>query len=285
MARSNMVGRRIERILAGARSRPVTRRSGAALVLTLLPCITAAAITNGPADTANAAADSDCARQIHASVDSGGKTAVAAQCWHVGPIALGMSRRDVEKTLGPADHSAKAQPLIAGEKPLTISYFLFPRDLAAELAQHPRAKFPGDKIRILAVTYTDDKVAGIDNNPARMVVGPRCQGDPKHADASSDPEMPDVPPDFRPFERFAGITTGDGLDVAEKTFGNAFTGNASHDFYNYAPVPITLGVDPDSLKIDGLSIASDANVPVGGIPRFDVTADSKSCLTNGFKLR
>jgi hypothetical protein len=221
----------------------------------------------------------NCASQIYKSVSDGGVSAVPAYCWHIGPVALGMGRSAVEERLGSPDFEADSLNQPDQSHRYTTSFFVFPRDLAARLAKHPAREFAH---RVLQVTYDDDMVVSIDNNPPEMLWSEPCRTDPKSEGISGE-RISHPPRDFAPFEKFAGVKVGDTLASVSHRLGRP-SPNKSRDFYTYWPVPIRLGVDPDTATVTGFAISTDMKSAGSGMAHIFIMKDPKSCLNNGFKL-
>ncbi|MFW9355653.1 secreted signal peptide protein, partial [Xanthomonas perforans] len=76
-----------------------------------------------------------CSRALHLTfITSASATTLPAACAHIGPLALGMRKQQVLAALGQPDvtHTDAVDP-----NRLSLLY-LYPRDIKAQLAQHPR---------------------------------------------------------------------------------------------------------------------------------------------------
>jgi hypothetical protein len=95
----------------------------------------------------------NCAKQIHDAVEVASKL-IEPSCWHIGPVILGMSPRDVEYALGVADSRTINR---AGS---FTAFYVFPRDLGERLAEHPlsRGSFSPKTLRI---AYAEGKVVAV----------------------------------------------------------------------------------------------------------------------------
>ena len=228
----------------------------------------------------------DCAHQIHRAVDMGEAEDVATSCWHIGPVALDMSRSEVERALGSPDYyaSAPSRPAIPR---YAISYYVFPRDLSERLAKRPTREFAH---RILELRYVDDKVVRISDNPPEATWSPRCGG-PQDGAADQHEKGDDSVRDFAPLEVFATAKVGDDLRSVTHKFGKKYSWNSSRDFYNYWPIPVTFDVDPDTSLVTGFALEwpnrkypDTGKDPAFGWPHFFVAVDPVTCLKNGYKL-
>jgi beta-lactamase regulating signal transducer with metallopeptidase domain len=212
----------------------------------------------------------DCARQIREAAESGNRAAVKPACWRLGPVALGMSRVDVERTLGPADYAAVKD---AHE---TDAFYVFPRDLHDRLVRHPVTEVVH---RDLEVTFVDDKIVRLDTAPPGVAWGPKCQLDKKIVRRGDDSSV-SIPYDF------ATIKIGDSPDTVARRLGKfASCGVAAIDAeYKCSTLPMVFSV-PEGDKVAGFAIAATMeDLHRGGLEHFFKVKDPKTCLYNGYKL-
>ena len=126
----------------------------------------------------------------------------------MGPVALGMSRADVVRALGPADLERSGAP--AGDPSrirhddYQLAFYVFPRDLSRRLAQRPAN---GVNLQILQIAYVTGHVAKISNDPPARTWSSKCDRPVPPAGAPAETAAPD----FAPFRSFAGLQTGDGV--------------------------------------------------------------------------
>ena len=226
----------------------------------------------GPTETA-------CARQIHNAVDTGKVGKVAPACWHIGPVALGMSRAEVERALGPADYSAPDPDASHAGQPSThfaSAFYVFPRDLAARLAAHP---VPEITHKDLEITFADDRVIRMDTTPPGVGWGPKCPLDHTISRRAGDPAS------VFPYS-FATIRLGDSVASVARRLGKfARCGVAAPDLeYRCSSLPMTFGVGDDD-KIGGIVIAASMDdLQHGTMEHFFASKDPKTCLDNGYRL-
>jgi len=222
----------------------------------------------------------DCAERI--AHQAAGHAAAPLACWRLGPVALGMTREAVVRELGDPDFETDGQPPgYSTRLPLDhyrLAYYVFPRDLAQRLDRQPLAQV---RFGVLEIAYVEGGVAQIANNPPERISGAKCNGHPGRApDASRDP-----PADFAPFLSFAGLKAGDSVEALTARFGKPWTISTAHDFYNYGPFPLTLGVRDEDGRVGGFSIGTDSDtVLLGGFANIEFARDPTTCRVNGYRL-
>ena len=222
----------------------------------------AAMLTARPAAASPELSNLFCAEQIHRAYDAGDPTLVAPRCWHIGPIALGMSRSEVETLLGPPDFLSRG----------SVAFFVFPRDLSARMQQHPSMNFPH---RILEVAYSGDQVAAIGINPSETLWSQPCQ-------SAIDMANGEAPADFARFEAFSGVVVGEDMSAAQRTLGDGAHSSAG-DFYNYWPLLLTFDLDERG-KIYGFAISSSKDIEARSMAFIKLSKDPATCKNNGFTL-
>jgi hypothetical protein len=241
----------------------------AVLALLAAPGASRAAPGDGPPD---------CAERIQHQ--AAGQAPAPLACWRLGPVALGMTREAVVRELGDPDFEGDGPPIGYDTRigRYRLAYYVFPRDLAQRLARQPQAQV---RFRVLEIAYVEGGVAQIANNPPARISGARCAGHPARGpDTSRDP-----PADFTPFLSFAGLKAGDSIDALTARFGKPWTISTAHDFYNYGPFPLTLGVSDEDGWVGGFSIGTDSDtVMLGGFANIEFARDPATCRVNGYRL-
>jgi hypothetical protein len=231
------------------RSRSDSVRTAIAILLVLVTAMPASAM---PLRRAAQQRDTICQAQFGQAIARGTATGVAASCWRIGPIQLGMPEAAVEQRIGQAVASADRRTDGSASGP--------PRAFHATL--HAFSSTPGPPVRhgraalrLAELLYEKGRLIAIDTAPGARIDGGACPGRPSR---SGDVTPVDVAARGGPLLRFAGVTVGDPLDALGRAFGRSPSGNRSRDWYSYLPVPISVDVDPDRAAIVGFTIATDA---------------------------
>ncbi|WP_372381270.1 secreted signal peptide protein [Xanthomonas sp. NCPPB 1754] len=166
-----------------------------------------------------------CSRALHQTfTTSASATTLPVACAHIGPLALGMRKQQVLAALGQPDvtHTDAVDP-----NRLSLLY-LYPRDIKAQLAQHPRRA--GTLVQgELAVGLRNDRVSNLI--------------------AFADQR---APPPFH----LLGHPVGTQINRILQTIGGSPQWNASRDYVQFSAMPLAIDVDPDTLAIVGLNIAT-----------------------------
>lgn len=238
----------------------------AALALAALPAVSLAA----PPD-ANA-----CAAQIKAQTAH--RRPAAAACWHVGPLALGMTPEEVAALIGPPDHEGAGPPDPLPAQPAHAGYrdavYLFPRDLAQRLQREPQAEL---SLRSLTISYFEGRAVRIDTVGTVEIRSRACPV------ATPDVKIAGAPDGFAPFRSFAGVREGDPTSLLTRRFGKPMTVNRPGDFYTYMPTPLTVDIDLDHRAVGGFTIGADTEaVFLGGVTKLELTRDPATCRVTGF---
>jgi hypothetical protein len=230
----------------------------AALVLAALP---AAALAR-PSPAA-------CAAEIKRQ----GPSPPEASCWRLGPVTLGMTAEEVTALIGPPDHETAGPavnlPAKVDRTGYSNAFYVFPRDLAKQLARGPSKQVP---IRVLKVAYFQGRAVQIATAPPAKMKSDRCGGmrvlEPTGGDAKG----------FGPFRSFSGVREGDDVAGLEARFGKNYTHNRSGDVFDYWPAPLTLGIDIEHSTVSSFSIGADEDaVSLGGWANLSLTHDPKTC--------
>ncbi|MCC8469937.1 secreted signal peptide protein [Xanthomonas phaseoli] len=166
-----------------------------------------------------------CSHALHqAFTTSASATTLPAACAHIGPVALGMRKQQVLAALGQPDIT-RTDAVDPSRLSLLYPY---PRDFKAQLAQHPR---PAGTLAHgeLVVGFRDDRVSNL-----------IAFADPKAA---------------LPFQ-LLGHPAGTHINRILQTIGGSPQWNASRDYVQFPAMPLGIDVDPDTLAIVGLNIAT-----------------------------
>ncbi|MBZ3488985.1 secreted signal peptide protein [Xanthomonas perforans] len=192
-----------------------------------------------------------CSRALHLTfITSASATTLPAACAHIGPLALGMRKQQVLAALGQPDvtHTDAVDP-----NRLSLLY-LYPRDIKAQLAQHPRrAVVQGE----LAVGLRNDRVSNLI--------------------AFADQRAP------LPFH-LHGHPVGTHINRILQTIGGSPQWNASRDYVQFSAMPLGIDVDPDTLAIVGLNIATTKQeLDNFDLPGLNLLKSPTSGLINGIR--
>ena len=193
--------------------------------------------------------DALCRIQFRRAVAGRPAADIAAPCWRIGAIALGMREAAVEQRIG--------RPVAATDRSTTMPgpHRVFHATLHAfsampgALVQNGRAR-----LRLTELLYDDGTLVAIDTAPGARIDGFACPGGDTSSATAKEVEI-----DARtgPLLRFATVEAGDPLAALERVFGRSPLGNRSRDWFTYLPVPIGIAVDPDRAVILGFTIATD----------------------------
>jgi hypothetical protein len=213
-------------------------------------CALALSALGGPsvASGDNSVDDGLCAKDIRAAIATQQQNRVPLPCWHIGPVAIGMTEPRVEETLGKADFGP-LQP----EK-ISTAIYVFPRDLKRQLANHPVKSVSHSE---LSVTYQNGRVVKIYANfgGARL-----------------------------PYE-FATVATGMPVKTVADRFGNFTSMNSSRDEGQYGRIPLVFEIDTDTDSVGGIMIAADPKwLGLGQISQFWLEKDKATGLINGYRV-
>ena len=129
------------------------------------------------------------------------------------------------------------------------------------------------RLRFVEVLLDGGRVVQIDNDAAVRTSFPACARPAPPLD-----EGKGEPPDFKPFDSFAGVRTGAPEGDLARRFGRRPGRNASHDWLSYLPVPLTFDADPETRRITGFTIAADGDAATREDEvRMRVTVDPATC--------
>jgi hypothetical protein len=229
---------------------PRPRSDSVKTVAILLALLIAASAAAAPPRRPTSPDDALCRIQFRRAVAGRPAADIAAPCWRIGPIALGMREAAVEQRIG--------RPVAATDRSTTRPgpHRVFHATLHAFSAmpgapvQHGRAR-----LGLTELLYDDGTLVAIDTAPGARIDGFACPGG-----ATSSATAKEVEIDARtgPLLRFATVEAGDPLATLGRVFGKPPSGNRSRDWFTYLPVPISVDVDPDRAAIVGFTIATDA---------------------------
>jgi hypothetical protein len=230
------------------------------------------------AATVPAHAQEDCLAKIRAAIkqsDWNNDPAIPESCWRFGPLNLGMTRAEAQTALGAPDASEPAEGMHLGRSyPAERALYVYPRDLAAQLACNPVRGAEFDPLA-LELVYSQDRLVALSVSDTHRTDYARCIA----AEGKSGPPAAPVP---FPYD-FYGIRRGTPLSKLADVFGRSGNTNNSKDFWEYWPVPIAVGGEE---QVGGLTIASSmtfASAAGGGI-HFAADQDPATCRVRGFRV-
>ncbi|MBV6895119.1 secreted signal peptide protein [Xanthomonas euvesicatoria] len=194
-----------------------------------------------------------CSRALHLTfITSASATTLPAACAHIGPLALGMRKQQVLAALGQPDvtHIDAVDP-----NRLSLLY-LYPRDIKAQLAQHPRRA--GTLVQgELAVGLRNDRVSNLiafADQRAHLLF------------------------------HLLGHPVGTHINRILQTIGGSPQWNASRDYVQFSAMPLGIDVDPDTLAIVGLNIATTKQeLDNFDLPGLNLLKSPTSGLINGIR--
>jgi hypothetical protein len=192
---------------------------------------------------------------------------IPSKCWRIGPVALGMSRPEVERALGQPDFTSTHGN----------SFYIYPRNLLRWMRKHP-VRMEDFILVSLVLMYKDDHVDAITVPDDTAISYPAC-----HAARISSTPRNTYKPRF-PF-RFSSISIGDRLESAFRKLGHYAGSNRPHDWFEYWPVPLALTSYENNhpRTVDAITIATDERA-MSRIPELVVSAnlDPTTCFVNGY---
>ena len=236
---------------------------------------------------ARAADHASCAAAIRDAVASDGKSSVPDSCWAIGPVAMGQTRKDVEKVLGPPDTNYFVTDT-AGAWPGMEEYrYVFPRDLRLALKNHPveRSAF---KPVTLTVHFVDGHVAALSLATIYWSGDSKCASRwPSPAEAAMDTSFPFT---------FNGVAPDAPLARFVATFGRwsrQFSAMESDGLrrrdvvdLDYKPLGLAVStMDKKHPRIVGLSFSpayKDFAITGVSAPYFKLMRDPETCRVTGF---
>jgi hypothetical protein len=200
--------------------------------------------------------------------------AVPADCWRMGPLRMGMTFAQARTLLGvPGASRALSVTYRRRKFPVTRLFYIYPRNLKNWLRLAPSRQADFHPV-ILKLDFSKEALVAISVDNTLRVVQPVCV--PTAAGHAFVRQAAAFPYGFH------GLTLGAKLAEVETRFGKFAGGNASHDFHDYWPVP--LSVDGDAL-VTGMRIASEpAFAAESGMPDFQLQLDPRSCFVTGYTL-
>lgn len=222
--------------------------------------------------SAPARADNACIAAIRGAVGHRGK--IPADCWRIGPLTLGMTRRVAEDALGPPDLvGSHSQMLRSRRLTFATTLYVFPRNLRKWLALAPAAR-QDFHFTTLRLAWQADTLVAIAAGRGARIDFPACTPRDKIAAAYRRGGV-DFPADFN------GIRLDSDLKEVRAAFGAGHR-NSSGDFLNYWPVPLAFTGDD---KVQEIEIA--ANMTYAGLlgPAHLAATLDWACRINGFSLR
>jgi hypothetical protein len=203
---------------------------------------------------------------------------VPASCWRIGPLGLGMTEAELDRTMGaPAQSTVVADDLRPDVK-YRVEIYASPSTWQTDLARPSASSL---RLRFVEVSLRDGRVVRIDNAPPSVIHGRTCKAvaHPPEIDVEADVR------DFAPFQTFAGLRVGADVHVLARWFGRAPSANASHDWYAYAPAPIMIDAEPETNRITGFAIGFNWDtVTVGAPVRMTVSRDPATCRITGISF-
>ena len=200
--------------------------------------------------SAGTVAAADCSASLR---DPGSRAATAAPvaCTRIGPVALGMSEAQVAAALGRPDYASDA------DAPHPYLVYVYPRDLAASLAQQPRpeAQVSHSELR---VAFQDHKVVALSAISDARAPLPFGLGDVRLG---------------QPMKAIAGDT------------GVQLRWNATRDEAFVDRMPLSFDVDDGSGEAYGVHVAADmASLGWGPVPQFHLRKEGGQGRVTGFRI-
>jgi hypothetical protein len=198
--------------------------------------------------------------------------AVPDDCWRMGPLTLGMTRRSAERILGsPLATRAAAMTYRRQKFALAETLYVYPRNLRNWLRLAPQTldRFPPPTLRLF---YWKDALVAIAAGNAGKIDAPDCK--PQHPVTAFVRGGVDFPYDFH------GVMLGAPLATVSQRFGRFANVNAAHETANYWPVPLAFS---GAKGLKGITFATGmAFAGLGWEPDFQVQRDPQTCLVTGF---
>ena len=197
---------------------------------------------------------------------------VPDDCWRIGPLTLGMTRRAAERTLGSPAATRTASVTYRRQKfALTEMLYVYPRNLRnwLRLAPQPIDRFSPPTLRLF---YWKGGLVAISAGNAGKVEGPDCKQ--AHRAQAFNRGGKDFTYDFH------GVALGMTLAAVSQRFGRFANVNTVRDTANYWPVPLAFSGAKGVREITfatGMAFAG-----VTWEPDFQVQRDPQTCLVTGF---
>lgn len=196
---------------------------------------------------------------------------IPAHCWRMGPLTLGMKRAEVEERIGSPVATANVVP-----------HTLYGAALYAFPANPNR---PGSvAVRLVELRYERARLVAIDTAPGARIASTPCGG---RLHTRTDISV-DVGANAGPLLRFGGVAVGDPTTALSAKFGRIPDANASQDWLNYLPVPISFDVDPDRQRVTGIAIATNDDALTSSVaPQLLLRRDPATCrlVSVNYRLR
>jgi hypothetical protein len=214
-----------------------------------------------------------CEAKTRALVLDGPHREIPPDCWHAGPLRLGMTEKDVEAQIGPPAFS-RNEPYYGA----VYAYYLDPA-INAGLKTNP---VPADALAGIGkagflIAYKYGRAAMIVLPAPISAVIPPCHAAPKPV---RERQSIKFPPSFK----FLSIALGDSFASATRKLGPYRGTNASRDFFEYWPLPLEFAASGGAEgTVDAIAFGEDEKV-LGYQPYAKVLAklDPATCLADGF---
>ena len=219
-------------------------------------------------------AETACVTAIKSATAHHRAAMVPDDCWRIGSLTLGMTRRSAERVLGGPLASRTAAVTYRRQKfALTETLYVYPRNLRnwLRLAPQPMDRFSPPTLRLF---YWKDALVAISAGDAARVEGADCK--PQHPVQAFNRGGTDFPYDFH------GVMLGAPLATVAQRFGRFASVNTVRAAANYWPVPLAFSGAKTIREITfatGMAFAG-----VAWEPDFQVQRDPQTCLVTGFAL-